>query len=320
MGRLHSIQIMRCIAVALVVLIHSNITLTLGSAGVDIFFVISGFIIAKVAAGRGPIEFIVDRIRRIYPLWIMACIPFAAALIPVRGVDAGMVLTSLTLWPVYDDYYFPYLTAGWSLSFEMLFYSAAAMVLWRRKLIAPIIASFAIALALALITKWPLFRFVGNPIVLEFAMGVAIAHLPTYNRKVGTGLILLSLAGFAFSIPASGRLLWVENLASLDTPWRFAQWGLPAAALVAGALQFEASLKGRLARALEYGGDASYSIYLAHMLPALALRHVLPWPITFLVAVGTGLIVYRFVELPVQQSLRALGRKRRIDAEVPAIG
>src|SRR5580765_3124550 len=128
MGRLHSIQIMRCIAVALVVLIHSNISITLGSAGVDIFFVISGFIIAKIAVGRRPIEFIIDRIKRIYPLWILACIPFAAALIPARGLDVGMLLTSLTLWPVYDDYRFPYLTAGWSLSFEMLFYTATALV------------------------------------------------------------------------------------------------------------------------------------------------------------------------------------------------
>jgi exopolysaccharide production protein ExoZ len=185
----------------------------------------------------------------------------------------------------------------------------------------PIVAGFAIALILALVTKWPLFRFIGNPIVLEFAMGVAIAHLPTYSRKVGSALILLSLAGFALSIPASERLLWAENMASLDTPWRFAQWGLPAAALVAGALQFEGSLKGRIAAALERGGDASYSIYLAHMLPALALRHILPWPLTFAVSIGTGLIVYRFVEMPVQQSLRTLGRKKeRVAVEVPAVG
>jgi len=46
-----------------------------GTAGVDVFFVISGFIMATIAAGKTPTEFMADRIWRIFPIWLVAVSP-----------------------------------------------------------------------------------------------------------------------------------------------------------------------------------------------------------------------------------------------------
>jgi len=236
-------------------------------------------------------------------MWWIAALPFAAYSIALHGVDRDRLLATASLWPVYGDYVTPYLAPGWSLSFELLFYMATALVVWRRSMLVPIVAAYTAALVAGISTGLPLLRFVGNPVALEFMLGVGIAMLPELGRRAGMGFLVLALVGFLLSIHASGDLLWVENLMSIATPWRFGQWGLPAAALVAGALQFERLAHGRIVRALEYCGDASYSIYLTHLPVVLALRGFAPWPAVFLAAFAAGLLAYRLIEQPLTRRL-----------------
>ena len=123
LSKLRSIQVLRGVAACAVVLLHAHLSggtpigenwARLGAAGVDLFFVISGFImatIAKPSAGR----FLFDRFWRIFPLWLVAVTPWLIALRPGPSIIAA----SLTLWPVYHQFTMPALDVGWTLSFEL---------------------------------------------------------------------------------------------------------------------------------------------------------------------------------------------------------
>ena len=74
--KLRSIQVLRGIAAMAVVGHHAFDGTRIGAAGVDLFFVMSGFIMATCARDRGPLEFLADRAWRIYPLWLIAVTPW----------------------------------------------------------------------------------------------------------------------------------------------------------------------------------------------------------------------------------------------------
>ena len=65
--RLRSVQVLRGIAAMAVVAHHAFSGTRIGAAGVDLFFVISGFIMATCGRDRRPLEFLADRAWRIYP-------------------------------------------------------------------------------------------------------------------------------------------------------------------------------------------------------------------------------------------------------------
>jgi len=102
--KLRSIQVLRALAACAVVVLHAVPdahapvdNAGYGAAGVDLFFVISGFIMANVAKERSASEFLRDRLWRIYPLWWIAVLPWLF-MVPRGGT---FVASSLTLWPIY---------------------------------------------------------------------------------------------------------------------------------------------------------------------------------------------------------------------------
>src|SRR3954471_15137123 len=99
MQKLRSIQALRAIAACAVVVLHAypDVHAPLGNAGygaagVDLFFVISGFIIANVAQGRTSDEFLRDRLWRIYPLWWVAAVPWLF-MVPRGPISVASTLT-----------------------------------------------------------------------------------------------------------------------------------------------------------------------------------------------------------------------------------
>lgn len=313
MGRLQSIQILRFIAAAMVILKHAD-DFNLGGAGVDIFFVISGFIIARISAGKTASGFMIGRARRIYPIYLICSAPYALIAISQHGIAADKLFVSLTLAPAFGESVGPYLRQGWTLSFEILFYCGAALALWRPALMRPMILVYAAALPLSL-TGLSLFRFFGSPLILEFGMGVLIASAPKVSARAGLSFVAMATIALLATIPLSSAISEPTSSSTL-LMIRAAVWGVPAAMLVYGSLQLEESAQSRIAGTLAALGDASYSIYLVHMIVLIALYSLAPWPLASLAAVVIGVGVHRYVETPL---LAALRRHRKLSLATQSV-
>jgi peptidoglycan/LPS O-acetylase OafA/YrhL len=207
------------------------------------------------------------------------------------------IVSSLTLWPIYPGgYYPPLLKVGWTLSFEMLFYLGMTVAMASRA--AAPLALYALFLLGAMVTAAPLLHFVGNPMALEFLMGVVIASLP---RRSAAGLLIpVGLALFAFTSPHVGD---VDTIVEAKFAFRrVVEWGVPAAMIVWGALSIEPWFKRRLFDVPVAIGDASYSIYLFHPLIAYGLDFA--WPVRLALAVGAGLTMHLLVERRIMAARR----------------
>jgi len=225
---------------------------TLGYVGVDIFFIISGLVIAKIAPGRTASEFIWSRIRRIMPLYFLFAIP-ALAITSWAEFSWRKTIATFLLWPATDQMTIPALMVGWTLCFEMLFYACVALILINRRWASIIIVAYGIAVICRPIG--PLFQFLGNPMILEFLLGVAIAYAPSWRRGIWgipIGAIWLVAAGLNGAAPA-------ESIEGHDGFRQVLIFGIPSAMIVYGTLQI------KLERSVwTYLGDASYSLYLSH--------------------------------------------------------
>jgi exopolysaccharide production protein ExoZ len=244
-----------------------------GSAGVDIFFVISGLVMAlsterlanRARAGR---VFLRNRITRIVPLyWLMTTAKIAALLLlPQLAMRTQLnwvyVLPSYMLLPLHDETgeFRPVLSVGWTLTYEMFFYLLVALALYLRRPILRVagpVLGMVYVLAMLPRSFWPVaadFDF-AEPIVVEFLYGVVIATAFRRGRHLPAGLAALSL------VCGTGLILTVPVISGLLRPFI---WGLPAAMMVAGAVALEPVLAPRIPRWLLGSGDASYAIYLTH--------------------------------------------------------
>jgi exopolysaccharide production protein ExoZ len=298
MVKLNSIQVLRAVAVLAVLFCHAWGT-GRGSSGVDLFFVISGFIIARVSADRTPAAFAKARFLRIFPLYLLAAAPYVAVSLSSGGTSLD-VFATLTLWPIWSGaYHAPLLPVAWSLYFEVLFY--AGVTLWLVSRRGAVLAAATILLA-AVIHPSPTTSFVLSPIILEFVAGYGLARLrrfPLAPLALGLGLLLL------FS-PIKG----FEGVEMLDPAQAFARlimYGIPALMVVYGALGMEHAFEPRWATPLIRVGDASYSIYLTHL---MAVHSPLQWPpaANMLLAILLGFAAFKFVEKP----LLRIGRRKRL--------
>jgi len=319
---LASIQYLRAIAVMGVVLFHAlqwrGADFNVGRAGVDLFFVISGVIMWRITARREgrPGAFLWARLTRVAPLyWLVTLIIAAvAALWPafLPNVHPGLshLLLSLAFVPHLDPrgLPFPLLPPGWTLNYEAIFYLlfAAALFAPRRRQAWIVTGALFLIVAAGVILDDPVYILGANPLLWEFAAGIAAAVLVEAGAAPGRpGAWILIGAGFAgMAVPAALGLF-----SELGRPFI---WGAPAALIVFGALALEraGAVPGWpwLARL----GDASYAIYLTH-LPAQALvAHLLGTadgrlfvPLALAASLGVGLACHRWVETPLIALARA---------------
>ncbi|MGR7267477.1 acyltransferase family protein [Klebsiella aerogenes] len=323
-----SIQILRFIAAALVVIHHLSFKLNtpsypghflqLGASGVDMFFIISGFIMMLISTRENePVNFIKKRVKRIYPMyWLYTSLAIFILLIapelikPSEGKDGITVLGSLTLIPFYNQEFA--LKVGWSLTYEMFFYLIFATSLFLKRNIA--ITSSLIIIAFyttSLFTNFFLIDYLGRSIALEFILGI-IAYKLYINQKLKNNFILisiLSLASFVF-------LIFTEiNNSTLDPAApdrRFAMWGIPMFFIFVWFISLEESIKSfKIHKALSTLGDASFSIYLSHLFVVsacvavfkkLPILHGINFYVATLIiatiSIAFGYLSYRFIEKP----------------------
>jgi exopolysaccharide production protein ExoZ len=323
-------------------------------AGVDLFFVISGFVIAHAGgrlAGRpsGRARFLAHRIARVVPLyWLVSLLYLGLALArpDLLGDAAALVrdpcslVASFLFWPAArpDGTVQPVYGLGWTLNYEAFFYVlyAAGLGFGRRAAIAALAVLLILLVALgALVPGLPVpIRFWTDPIVLEFAAGAALALAYQGGIRPANPLRL----GFAI-LGGAGLIVAARVLAGLGEADGFLRpllVGGPACLLVAAALgqPRNAAQVARLpapVRGLVGLGDASYALYLVHPFALRLVREALvrlglaaalhPWGGMALMlgaSAAAALLVHRFVERPLTRAVRArldpVGRQNRVRA------
>jgi peptidoglycan/LPS O-acetylase OafA/YrhL len=270
--KLESIQILRGIAAMLVVFYHARawelqlITeaggaempwmgglFTNGYAGVDLFFVISGFIMVYVTGktppgGKSAGAFLFARALRIYPIWWIFAGLMTVYMLLVHGgagVDAAgahaisrseplipYLVKSFLLLPQSEH---PILGVGWTLVHEMYFYVVfAGMLMVPRKLWPVLLGGwFAIVLAGSLLglsdtIAGNIIELITYPMTAEFIMGAGVGLLVTSGRRWKPGVMtLLGTLGLLTSLCLQG----LETTFTLG--WGRVLWfGVPCAVLV----------------------------------------------------------------------------------------
>lgn len=249
-----------------------------GAGGVDLFFVISGFIMVYVTqaatrGGKGVGEFLFARAGRIYPLyWVVSL-----ALLAVWFVRPEMVfgsyedpnlVKSFLLWPDVrpgNSLRPPLLLVGWTLVHEMSFYLIFALSLFLSRRFLPIFLGLWTVIFLAgnllgadkmLIAAQIFF----HPMTAEFLMGafagLAILRGVKFPVWIMLGLTLAALIIFPMIQPVHYGFPWTRVLV----------FGVPSVLLVLACVSWERQSSAKVAKPLVLLGDWSYALYLTHVL------------------------------------------------------
>lgn len=335
--RLDSIQALRAVAAIGVVLGHvAQLEMRflpdailgpvwfLGFSGVDLFFLISGFVMVHVtrsASSASPGQagrFLFARITRIYPpYWLFTLAALAGfALFPgigTRGLEDMSLWRSVLLYPHTD---LPILPIGWTLVHELYFYLIfTGMLFLPRRFLAPgLVVWLAVVVAggaVGIRQAGALPDLVFNPLTAEFVLGCAIAlFCPRGGRVAGWSALAAGVTLFT----VAGIIIAPQSHENLPADWlRVGTQGVPCALLAYGIITLERVGVFRSPRWLVAIGDWSYSLYLSHILVLLGgvwmWNRVVPdmGPLDNVVMIAGGMaaclllaaLSYRFFEKPV---------------------
>jgi exopolysaccharide production protein ExoZ len=326
------IQILRFVAAMLVVAMHTTQAISIymtsagphvywstGSAGVDIFFVISGFVMS-LSVGKSPDAlagrltqswiFLKRRLLRIVPLYWFYTFAKTALLLAVpalaarSSIDSTHVAYSLFFIPSMSPWGLiePTLPVGWTLNFEMLFYSifALAIFLGLPRIRFCLFVFLLLFLGARLLPASTPVAFYTQSIIFEFVFGMCVAYafFRIQSRPLWNGLIL-----------AAAGLIWMFGPTWDESTDRLVRWGFPAVMLALGFVWMEPWIaKVRGVQRISFLGDASYSIYLSHtfavpagmlLLQKTGLENgVIAFLLVMALAVAVGSVSYVGIERP----------------------
>ena len=345
--KFENIQALRGVAVLLVVLCHLQVIeqkyshsqiilpdwLGYGIASVDLFFVISGFVIATVTRGqfrslKAAGSFIFQRVTRIYPpYWFYSAIVLIIWWYKPELVNSaqGNQVNVLASFLIIPQDLLPLVMVGWTLIHEMYFYLVITVFL-------PVVPERKFPVFLVL---WALIVIVGSsffiinfsgdyhataqvifhPLTLDFIGGATIALLLNGSIRNNERLIIaIGISVFLLS------LIWfnIDKSIIKTEGWpRVLLFGIPSLLVVYAAAKAEISGKVCFPKSMIKIGDASYSIYLSHVLVLAALGRI--WAkmtisgvminvailvIMVLAAISVGLSSYRWMETPILNRIR----------------
>jgi exopolysaccharide production protein ExoZ len=297
-----------------------------GGMGVDLFFVISGFVLyLSTRDSTTWKQYLINRVSRVVPTyWIMtSLLVFIVIFLPnaIRTAQFTVphFLLSLAFFPHWEPgsstRIFPIYAIGWTLMYEWYFYISFMLFMSIKKhlLLKFFVFLLTVIVGANLILKFnhdfALVTFFSFPIILEFFLGVVIAHL-YIEKKVSLGLpaqVLLAL---------SAVLLFVFMLGYHKQFGRVVCAGIPAAILVFSLVGMDARGKIREVRLFSLVGDASYSLYLIHPFVYGAIRLAynkkyfenvplfIVYFFSLFLVITVAVVFYRFVEVPLCASLK----------------
>lgn len=329
------LQYIRAIAALLVVYFHGTLQIAkldpdavlphylFGKSGVDLFFVLSGFVMWITTSGKAMTvaDFYWRRIRRIVPLYWAATLFSATVAFFLPDIlkstvfDLPHVLASLAFLPWINPadpagaMIAPVIVPGWTLNFEMYFYALFGLCLLlpgRFRLAGLIGLIAALFVVCNLLPPTTATLFYGDSVVFEFVGGAVLGHIYLKGWRIPRGLVA-PLVAFGFA-----ALLYLDHL-GLDLP-RLVAIGIPAILIVCAATSVALGdpPRWRWLRAL---GDASYSIYLTHVftlagarmlhphLPAIFQQELVFIALSLAASALVGLLSYHLFEVPVSRYL-----------------
>ncbi|MDR6788909.1 peptidoglycan/LPS O-acetylase OafA/YrhL [Sphingomonas sp. BE138] len=347
-GTFTSVQMLRAVAALSVVAYHAGVlwrdktsaavayVWENGGAGVDLFFVISGFIIlisgqkmGAAAGGPGAGRFLELRLIRLLPVyWLATVLKLAMLAVVPAGVAVNgapplsNIIASFFLIPARNAAgdVFPVVVVGWTLSFELLFYVLFAAALKARRDPVRFVVPVLIALTVAGLWRredWPAPTVLLSPMLLEFAGGMILGRLYLDRR-----LPVVPAAAAVAMLIAGGVYLAVGPFESW---WaRAIGFGTAACIVLWAALSLERYCTGPVSAALRFVGETSYSLYLIHgfVLPVVGVVAMkLPlsgvW-LGIVIAVASivgsviaGIVLHLAFERPVTRALRRVAHDRR---------
>lgn len=298
-----------------------------GNVGVDLFFVISGLIMvvttSRTSSGTASAaDFGYRRLVRIFPAYWVATLPVLALFLVAPGMvnssqeHPPQILESLLLLPQPG---LPLLLVGWTLTFELYFYLVFALSLLAPKPFRPVILlAWGVATVVCCLafpeTGNPWLALVSSPIALEFLFGAAVGCLVVRRLFIAPWVVAgAGVAAVVAALVLGGHLF-------PGTWYRVVPVGVLLAAVVYGLIGLEARDRLVAPRWLQTLGDASYSIYLYHVLflgvlgrfvlarlPEGPVVHALALVFSLAVVIAGSLVAYRLIEKP----LITLFRRRR---------
>lgn len=343
--RLENIQALRGVAALMVLVAHvkgaeldygGGGTLLphwpfIGVVGVDLFFLISGFVMAHVAFAsergrRGAGRFLYNRAARIYPVYwtvtLMLIVLYAGKrFLFAEGTPFPNPIETFLLLP--DDHY-PLVPVGWTLVHEMYFYVVfSVFVLWRGANIFAFLAVWAAivggGLAAGFFAANPWTKIVLNPLTFEFVIGALVA-CAVRRGAVAFALPALSAGVLLFGVEAAffADRLYPDVMGQFAL--RAAIFTPPFALILYGAAALERS-KGVVAPLwLRRTGDASYSVYLIHVpvflvvgklisvsIPDGAADNVVLIAAFAAAALAAGFALHQYVERPLLTATKRWG-------------
>ena len=288
--RIRSLQVLRGIAACAVVYDHavqrvqinwheqtalSTWLAWLGTSGVDLFFVLSGFLMTYLHMSQfgtgASLNFFSRRLVRIAPLyWVLTGIGMAQlALLPAAFSTEHRVTLA---WCLGNFLFLPLqlphmLTVGWTLDYEMYFYVLfTCALLFRRGLLLLagfLLASFATGPLVDFQYSW--LKLASSFFLLEFLAGMGVAVLLARVKMPAVAGWIVLTVGLAVLLTSD----------RLGITWRFAAFGIPGAMILTGCLIVGFRCEGFLGRKLAVVGDASYSIYLFHAFATPAAAYLM---------------------------------------------
>ena len=341
--RLLGIQAARGVAALIVVFYHATRSLSqpqylgviglgnmfgFGHAGVDFFFVLSGFIISHVHGDdigrpdRAP-RYAWRRFARIYPIyWVVTLVMVARdAFAPDAAIRLApmRLLESATLLPLGGE---PVIAVAWTLEHEILFYAAFCLAILSRRLgLALATAGIALAVMGAIHPSAdPLMFFLTSPFHLEFLMGILAARIvATRAVPAPFGLMAAGLTVFA-----TAAVLDVQGVITSNDIRSILAYGIGSTLVIIGLAAVEQSGRMRFGAVAELFGGVSYVLYLVHEAPVglvskfcarTGLLRVLPeWSVVglqVLVALAAAFTVHLLIERPLMRALQRLERRYR---------
>ena len=302
------LQFLRGISVALVFLYHLKIPgFQNGFLGVDIFFVLSGFLMAKLAEKSSPLEFYSRRLKRLLPAYLVV-IFFTTLIVSIITIPSDsnqrtdrifydlLALSNISFWSensYFESNAFRPLLNLWSLAVELQFYLLAPFILpflKKRKLLLGLVILLSLLGSMVLITISPKTSFFMLPTRLwEFLFGAFAAWHLVRNSTPKVCLLLGLLAAlclffvFAFYPLPNDSLNVITGHPSLAALLVV----ISTTILLIYSIDRFISIKFFLSRIFIKLGDYSYSIYLTHF-PIIVLVNYVPFGATRLGFEGTA--------------------------------